>query len=86
MICSTLCKLSASSKLMSAVFIASLSTLLVLPVFAQTANFTGADQKPGGTSGASTFAKAYNVPNSFSAAESISQTSSGGLVVAALCD
>ena len=87
MICSTLCKLSASWKLISALFIASLSTLLVLPVFAQTANFTGLDQKPGGTSGASTFARAYNVPNSYSAAESIiSQASSGGFVVGALCD
>src|SRR5215469_3280074 len=86
MICSTFCKLSASSKLMSALFIASLSTLLVLPVFAQTANFTGVNQKPGGTSGASKFARAYNVPNSYSAAESISQASSGGFVVGALCD
>ena len=86
MSCSTLCKFSASSKLMSAVFIVSLSTLLSLPMFAQTASFPGLDQKPGATSGASTFAKAYNVPNSFSAAESISQTSSGGLVVGALCD
>jgi hypothetical protein len=34
----------------------------------------------------STFATAYNIPNSYSAAESISQASSGGFVVGALCD
>src|SRR5215472_8138376 len=86
MIRSTLCKFSASSKLMSAVFIASLSTLLSPPMFAQTASFPGLGQKPGAMSGAGTFAKAYNVPNGYSAAESISQASSGGFVVGAVCN
>src|SRR5215469_3085055 len=86
MIRSILRNFSATSKLMSAVFIASLSTLLSLPMFAQKASFPGLDQKPGAMSGASTFAKAYNVPNSYSAAEVISQTSSGGFAVGALCD
>src|SRR5215469_3525469 len=86
MIRSILRNFSATSKLMSAVFIASLSTLLSLPMFAQKASFPGLDQKPGAMSGASTFAKAYNVPNSYSAAEGISQTSSGGFAVGALCD
>src|SRR5579864_3656540 len=34
----------------------------------------------------SSFATVYNVPNSYSAAESVSQASSGSFVVGALCD
>jgi hypothetical protein len=34
----------------------------------------------------SSFATVYNVPNSYSAAESVSQANSGGFVVGALCD
>src|SRR5215469_4839257 len=86
MIRSTLCKFSGSPKLLSAVFIAILSTFLSLPVVAQTTSFRGRGQMPRAMSGAGTFAKAYNVPNSYSAAESISQASSGGFVVGALCD
>src|SRR5215469_5645338 len=85
MIRSTLCKFSASLKVLSAVFIASLSTLLFLPMLAQTASFPGLDQKPGAMSGAGTFARAYSVSYSYSMAESISQASSGGFVVGALC-
>jgi len=70
---------------MSAIFIASLSTFLSLPMFAQTASFPGLGQMSGAMSGAGTFARAYSVPYSYSVAESISQASSGGFVVGALC-
>src|SRR5215469_6638748 len=85
MSCSILCKFSANSKLMLTVFIAVLSTLLSFPLAAQRAIFSGLSQIPGAKSGAGTFARAYSVPYSYSVAESISQTSSGGFVVGALC-
>jgi hypothetical protein len=45
-----------------------------------------ATKNPPPPSTSSTFATVYNVPNSYSAAESISQASSGGFVVGAECD
>ena len=58
--------------------------ILLVFVFTMIAN--AATKNPPPSSTVSTFATAYNVPDSFSAAESISQTSSGGFVVGALCD
>jgi hypothetical protein len=45
-----------------------------------------ATKNPSPPSTSSTFATVYNVPNGYSAAESISQASSGGFVVGAVCD
>jgi hypothetical protein len=61
----------------------SMAILLVL-VFVMVADAATKNPPPPSTS--STFATVYNVPNGFSAAESISQASSGGFVVGALCD
>jgi hypothetical protein len=58
----------------------------ILSVFAIVMIANAATKNPPPSSTVSTFATAYNVPDSFSAAESISQTSSGGFVVGALCD
>jgi len=58
--------------------------ILLVFVFVMVANTATKNPPPPSTS--STFVTAYNVPNSFSAAESISQASSGGFVVGALCD
>jgi hypothetical protein len=59
------------------------AVLLVL-VFVMVAEAATKNPPPPSTS--STFATVYNVPNGYSAAESISQASSGGFVVGAVCD
>jgi len=50
------------------------------------AGVSAAKSSPPPPSSASTFATAYSVPYSYSVAESISQASSGGFVVGAICD
>src|SRR5256885_1365058 len=61
--------------------------LTIVPVFTQFSPIhTVAATKPQPPSSTSaTWAKAYNIPYSYSAAESIAQTSSGGYVVGASC-
>ena len=60
--------------------------ILSVFVFVMIANAATKNPPPPPPSTSSTFATVYNVPNSFSAAGSISQTSSGGFVVGAQCD
>src|SRR5207244_13111253 len=62
--------------------------LTIVPVFTQfspihTVAATKPQPPPSSTS--ATWAKAYNIPYSYSVAESIAQTSSGGYVVGASC-
>src|SRR5438309_11665866 len=61
--------------------------LVIVPAFAQVSPIhTVAAAKPQPPSSTSaTWAKAYNVPYSYSMAESVGQTSSGGYVVGASC-
>src|SRR5437879_12219635 len=61
--------------------------LTIVPVFTQFSPIhTVAATKPQPPSSTSaTWAKAYNIPYSYSVAESIAQTSSGGYVVGASC-
>src|SRR5437016_7186531 len=61
--------------------------LTIVPVFTQFSPIhTVAAAKPQPPSSTSaTWAKAYNIPYSYSLAESVAQTSSGGYLVGALC-
>src|SRR5215469_16092965 len=60
------------------------AAILLVLVFVMVADAATKNPPPPSTS--STFATVYNVPNSFSAAESISRASGGGFVVGAVCD
>src|SRR5205807_10309922 len=61
--------------------------LVMVPAFAQASPIhtvaTAKPQPPSSTS--ATWAKAYSIPYSYSVAESVAQTSSGGYVVGASC-
>src|SRR5712692_5495072 len=60
--------------------------LAMIPAFAQvSAAHAVKPPPPPPTSTGTAWAKAYNVPYSYSGAESVAQTSSGGYVVGALC-
>jgi hypothetical protein len=56
--------------------------VLVLMTISAAAGASATESQP---TTPSTFATAYNVPYSYSVAESVSQASSGGFVVGALC-
>src|SRR6266568_40771 len=62
--------------------------LTIIPVFTQYSpihTVAGTKPQPPPSSTSATWAKAYNIPYSYSVAESIAQTSSGGYVVGASC-
>src|SRR3989442_12519883 len=62
--------------------------LTIVPVFTQFARIhtvAATKPQPPPSSTSATWAKAYNIPYSYSVAESVAQTSSGGYVVGASC-
>ena len=62
--------------------------LTIVPVFTQFSpihTVAATKRQPPPSSTSATWAKAYNIPYSYSVAESIAQTSSGGYVVGASC-